>query len=63
MCGIACLIDYSLAAQPEALQSSARHIANAIAHRGPSGEGVWIDAVNGAAISHRRPANIVERSP
>jgi asparagine synthase (glutamine-hydrolysing) len=41
MCGIAGLIDPSLAAQPEALQSSARDMANAIAHRGenPSGLG------------------------
>lgn len=38
MCGIAGLI--SLAAQPEALECSARDMANAIAHRGPDGEGV-----------------------
>lgn len=39
MCGIAGLIDPSLAAQPEALERSARDIANAIAHREPDGEG------------------------
>jgi hypothetical protein len=58
MCGIAGLIDPNLAAQPEALQSSARDMANAIAHRGPDGEGVWIDAAIGVAISHRRLAII-----
>lgn len=58
MCGIAGLLDPSLAAQPEALQRSARDMANAIAHRGPDGEGVWIDPAVGVAISHRRLAII-----
>src|SRR5438874_2545544 len=58
MCGIAGLIDPSLTAQPEALQRSVRDMANAIAHRGPDGEGVWIDAAIGVAISHRRLAII-----
>jgi hypothetical protein len=58
MCGIAGLIDPSLAAQPEALERSARDMANAIAHRGPDGEGMWIDAAIAAAISRRRLATL-----
>src|SRR3569623_941774 len=36
----------------------ARHMAEAIAHRGPDGQGVWNDEHGELALAHRRLANI-----
>lgn len=57
MCGICGVIDYSGAAHaPEVL----KRMTDAIAHRGPDGEGVYIDGP--AAFGHRRLA-ILDLSP
>lgn len=54
MCGIAGLIDRQLAGNEGALARAALAMSNAIAHRGPDGEGIWVDAKAGVALSHRR---------
>lgn len=59
MCGIAGLIDPTLAA--EALARTAAAMGAALAHRGPDGEGLWCDPEAGVALAHRRLA-IVELS-
>ena len=58
MCGIAGLL--GPAGGPD-LRETASRMARAMAHRGPDGEGVWLDAEAGVALSHRRLA-IVELS-
>ncbi|GJD97196.1 asparagine synthase (glutamine-hydrolyzing) [Methylobacterium iners] len=58
MCGIAGLVDPRL--PPDQLAAWAGLMADALAHRGPDGRGVWCEA--GAALGHRRLA-IVELSP
>jgi asparagine synthase (glutamine-hydrolysing) len=58
MCGIAGLIDRDLVGNREALERRATAMANAIAHRGPDGSGVWSDPDAGLALSHRRLAII-----
>jgi asparagine synthase (glutamine-hydrolysing) len=62
MCGIAGLFDPALADARQALESQARAMADAIAHRGPDGSGVWVDAAVGLALAHRRLA-IVDLTP
>ncbi|NJL50746.1 MAG: asparagine synthase (glutamine-hydrolyzing) [Blastochloris sp.] len=62
MCGIAGLIDPALAGASDRLAHFARKMSDAIAHRGPDGEGAWIDADAGLALGHRRLA-IVDLSP
>ncbi|CAN5171427.1 asparagine synthase (glutamine-hydrolyzing) [soil metagenome] len=62
MCGVAGMIDARLIGEAEQLQLQARAMGRAIAHRGPDGEGVWIDADAGLALSHRRLA-IIDLSP
>jgi asparagine synthase (glutamine-hydrolysing) len=62
MCGIAGLIDPRLAGNRAALEQRATAMANAIAHRGPDGSGVWSDPDAGLALSHRRLA-IIDLTP
>ncbi|MGF1502267.1 MAG: asparagine synthase (glutamine-hydrolyzing) [Paracoccaceae bacterium] len=52
MCGIAGL----LSAAPEPLGDTARAMADALAHRGPDGAGVWTDPSGRVALAHRRLA-------
>ncbi|HEX8417677.1 MAG TPA: asparagine synthase (glutamine-hydrolyzing), partial [Methylobacterium sp.] len=54
MCGIAGLVDPSL--PPERLAAWAGLMADALAHRGPDGRGVWCAGEAGAALGHRRLA-------
>ena len=58
MCGIAGLFVPSLAGEEAALAARAGAMAEQIAHRGPDGSGVWVDAGAGLALSHRRLAVI-----
>src|SRR5215813_9393826 len=60
MCGIAGLLDPR--ASPEALARAAKAMADALAHRGPDGDAVWVDPGAGLAFGHRRLA-IVDLSP
>lgn len=58
MCGIAGLIDQRFVGDEGALARLARTMSDAIAHRGPDGDGVWVEAGAGLALSHRRLAII-----
>lgn len=58
MCGIAGFISPRLLGNRNALESAARKMADAIAHRGPDSAGVWCDPEAGIALSHRRLAII-----
>jgi len=61
MCGISGYIN----SRPESdadLRLIARRMCDALAHRGPDGDGLWIDAAAGVVLGHRRLA-IVDLSP
>ncbi|OAN55058.1 asparagine synthase (glutamine-hydrolyzing) [Magnetospirillum moscoviense] len=58
MCGIAGFIQHELAGHPDELRRRAQAMAATLAHRGPDGEGVWVDAAAGVALAHRRLAVI-----
>jgi len=55
MCGIAGLYRFGGAAAEE-LAATIRSMTDAIAYRGPDGDGHWIDAEVGIALGHRRLA-------
>ncbi|WP_192499233.1 asparagine synthase (glutamine-hydrolyzing) [Skermanella pratensis] len=59
MCGICGFVEPSGRRAPESL---VRAMADALAHRGPDGDGVWADEAAGVAFGHRRLA-IVDLSP
>ena len=61
MCGIAGLIERG-AVGGSALEARAGAMADALAHRGPDGSGIWSDAEAGVALSHRRLA-IIDLTP
>ena len=61
MCGIAGIWRFGGALQPD-LEATVRRMTDAIAHRGPDGDGRWIDADTGIALGHRRLA-IIDLSP
>ena len=62
MCGIAGCLDPGLATDEATLRRAARGMGDALRHRGPDGEGVWVDGTAGVALAHRRLA-IVDPSP
>jgi asparagine synthase (glutamine-hydrolysing) len=62
MCGIAGLLDRRRRLSPDALTRTVRAMTDAIAHRGPDGDGIWTDAEAGIAFGHRRLA-IIDLSP
>ncbi|PCK33604.1 asparagine synthase (glutamine-hydrolyzing) [Pseudoalteromonas piscicida] len=52
MCGIAGIWEWN---HPANIQEEAvRQMGNAIVHRGPDDEGVWVDSVSGVGLAHRR---------
>ena len=61
MCGISGFLEMRSrpAASAEAVVAA---MADALAHRGPDGSGVWVDAEGGVALGHRRLA-IIDLSP
>ncbi len=61
MCGIAGFLGTG-PLSPEAASSTARGMADRLAHRGPDDAGVWLDPGAGAALAHRRLA-VVDLSP
>src|SRR5215831_17733522 len=61
MCGIAGLWRFGGAPEP-VLAGEARAMTDAIAYRGPDGDGHWIDAEVGVALGHRRLA-IIDLTP
>ncbi|MBF0309713.1 MAG: asparagine synthase (glutamine-hydrolyzing) [Magnetococcales bacterium] len=62
MCGIAGFWDARAAEGEEELLRRIREMNASIAHRGPDGEGVHVDAKAGLALGHRRLA-IIDLSP
>lgn len=56
MCGIAGFIDMRLAGKSDALKAQALAMSDAIRHRGPDGDGVFVEPEAGLALSHRRLA-------
>jgi asparagine synthase (glutamine-hydrolysing) len=61
MCGIAGFISPH-GETAEELRHHAGRMSEAIAHRGPDGQGVWCDARHGVVLGHRRLA-VVDLSP
>ncbi|TVQ34560.1 MAG: asparagine synthase (glutamine-hydrolyzing) [Geminicoccaceae bacterium] len=55
MCGIAGLVDPDRPDGAE-LARIAGAMGRAVAHRGPDGEGIWVDAAAGVGLAHRRLA-------
>jgi asparagine synthase (glutamine-hydrolysing) len=62
MCGIAGLLDRRGRLGPDTLARTVRKMTDAIAHRGPDGDGIWTDAGAGIGFGHRRLA-IIDVSP
>jgi asparagine synthase (glutamine-hydrolysing) len=60
MCGLAGIVDPRAA--PETLARLAKAMADALAHRGPDDEGVFVDPAAGFAVGHRR-LSVVDLSP
>lgn len=56
MCGIAGIVTVS--GTPESMHGSVLKMMDAIRHRGPDGEGVWLDPARPVALGHRRLAII-----
>jgi asparagine synthase (glutamine-hydrolysing) len=54
MCGIAGVWDFRRRIAPEDLRNRAQQLAQSLAHRGPDGEGVFVDSSTCCALAHRR---------
>lgn len=62
MCGFTGFLKANGGVDSSQAQHLLRHMANAIVHRGPDGEGYWISAAGGFGLAHRRLA-IMDLSP
>jgi asparagine synthase (glutamine-hydrolysing) len=62
MCGIAGLLDPARAGDASGLAAAAAAMARPLRHRGPDGDGAWVDAAHGLALGHTRLA-VVDLSP
>jgi asparagine synthase (glutamine-hydrolysing) len=58
MCGIAGVLDCAAATGEAELTRVVSLMSDALAHRGPDGQGQWVDAAAGIALAHRRLAVI-----
>ena len=54
MCGLAGFILKTETRDADSMRRQAEAMAQSLRHRGPDGEGVWVDAAAGAALAHRR---------
>jgi asparagine synthase (glutamine-hydrolysing) len=54
MCGIAGLLQFHASLAASELTVRARRMSDALVHRGPDADGVWVDERAGIALSHRR---------
>jgi asparagine synthase (glutamine-hydrolysing) len=62
MCGISGLFDLSRGFPAGALERMVGDMAAPLAHRGPDGDGIWVDEAAGIALGHRRLA-VIDLSP
>jgi len=62
MCGIAGFIELKPGLSADELRADVGAMAGTLAHRGPDGDGVWVDAESGVALGHTRLA-IIDLSP
>ena len=62
MCGITGFIDLKRASAAEKLRDDVRHMADALAHRGPDMDDQWVDPEVGLALGFRRLA-IIDLTP
>jgi asparagine synthase (glutamine-hydrolysing) len=62
MCGLTGFLSASGGVDNTRAQATLRHMAHAIAHRGPDSDGYWVDPALGVGLAHRRLA-IVDLSP
>ncbi|MBI2069096.1 MAG: asparagine synthase (glutamine-hydrolyzing) [Elusimicrobia bacterium] len=62
MCGIAGHLDYKGRHPPSRLRTFAASMADTLRHRGPDGDGTWVDPRGNIALGHRRLA-ILDLSP
>lgn len=62
MCGIAGFLSATSQREADALRARARAMADAIRHRGPDDDDIWIDAAPGVVLAHRR-LSILDLSP
>jgi asparagine synthase (glutamine-hydrolysing) len=62
MCGLAGFWSFGMPLPPQDMLRVAAAMSSVIAHRGPDGDGVWVDEAVGLALSHRRLA-IIDLSP
>ncbi len=58
MCGLVAIIEQSHRTTTEALRDQAQRMTNALSHRGPDRQSIWIDAGAGVALGHTRLAVI-----
>ena len=54
MCGFAGLIDLERRTTEQAMWTVVARMASTLHHRGPDDAGIWVDAVAGVALGHRR---------
>lgn len=54
MCGIAGFLDFSANTARELLTQRVAAMTSTLAHRGPDGDGLWVDQNAGIALGHRR---------
>ena len=58
MCGIVGVLDTRRSATTDDLHRTVKRMADRLYHRGPDGEGTWVDGAAGLALGHRRLAII-----